>query len=306
MKPALDVVFLTYNGLPQGDADDLLVLDQLSANGLTVSVLDWRTIQPDKLDSRLVVLRSTWDYHHFYNQFIDWVAIASNHSLLLNSAELVRWNSNKKYLLQLQAAGIPIAPTVYIEQNNAAAIDTIALRNILAQPQIVQARDLIIKPAIGLSTYGVKRFSIDRSGPGPLEHHIVELSAHGAVLIQPYLDAVEKYGERSLVFIGGAFSHSVRKAAFQKMAAAGEAGETAVLASPEEIAFAENVLQQLKVIKNCSNPLYARVDIVPDQNGRLLLLELELIEPSLFLAMAPRASDRFAQAIMAALTVSGG
>ncbi|MBS1994959.1 MAG: hypothetical protein JSS86_01555 [Cyanobacteria bacterium SZAS LIN-2] len=304
MKPGLDVVFATYSGLPDGDPDDLLALKLLADRGLNVAVVDWRRVAADALDSRLVLLRSTWDYHHYYSEFLDWVESVGKRTKLLNDSELVRWNSDKRYLLALASAGVPIVPSVHIERSAAETLTVSQLAEILKRPEIDGCEQIIVKPTVGLSTYGVKKFkpiSVDDSLQ-EISNHIQKLAQSSDILIQPFLTAVEKYGERALVFINGEFSHAVRKSAFQKQAAAGEAGETAATASDAEIAFGRMVLSKLLTMRQCNMPLYARVDVVPDENGQLTLLELELIEPSLFLAMAaPQAGERFAAAIAAVL-----
>lgn len=301
MKPGLDVVFATYSGLPQGDPDDLLALDLLKSKGLKVDVVDWRRVAAHELDSRLVLLRSTWDYHHYYREFLDWVDVVASRSRLLNPAELVHWNSDKRYLLALAQEGITIVPSILVEKAQASAIKPEDLLRLLERPELAGFEQIIVKPTVGLSTYGVKRFKPISVECSDICKHIQDLGQSSAVLIQPYLPAVEKYGERALIFIDGKFSHAVRKSAFQKMAAAGEAGETRAEASDAEVAFGLDLLQKLVATKKCAVPLYARVDVVPDDQGKIMLLELELIEPSLFLSMDKQAGERFAAAIAALL-----
>jgi hypothetical protein len=124
--------------------------------------------------------------------------------------------------------------------------------------------------------------------------HLQSLLADGDALVQPYIPNVESTGERSLVFIGGKFCHAVRKMPFQSLAVAGEAGETLADASARDIEYGTAVLTALG-----EETLYARVDIVHDDAGEPLLLELELIEPSLFLSMNPPAADLFVEELLA-------
>jgi hypothetical protein len=300
MKRSLDVVFATCEGLPSGDPDDLLTLSILEAKGLSVAVIDWRTAPASRLDSRIVVLRSTWDYHHYYQQFLDWVDIVASRTMLRNVAPAVHWNANKKYLLQLQRCGVPIVPTLYFEPSVARTMDLSAVAAGLSSGELSGADQIIVKPAVGLSTYGVKRFEKGESQIPDIWAHMASVADSGGVLMQPYLTSVENHGERSLVFIANQFSHAVRKTAFQKLAAAGEAGETSVIAADDEKDFGQDVLAKLKVLTGFE-PLYARVDVVRDESNQLMLLELELIEPSLFLAMDAGAANRFAEAIATTL-----
>jgi len=300
MKASLDVVFATYAGLPHGDPDDRLALSLLEAKGLTVAVIDWRTVPASQLDSRLVVLRSTWDYHHYCHQFLDWVDVVATRTVLRNEAPMIHWNAGKKYLLELEQCGVPVAPTIYLEKSKAQEMDASALAATLTSAKLDGAAQIVVKPAVGLCTYGVKRFTLGQTSEEDICAHVKSLAATNDVLIQPFLTAVESYGERALVFLDNQFSHAVRKAPFQISAPAGQAGETSVTADEVEIAFGQNVLSKLKLLTGFE-PLFARVDVVRDVSGQMMLMELELIEPSLFLAMGPGAPERFAQAIVSVL-----
>ncbi len=279
----------------EGDPDDLLALEVLKKQGYKCAVVDWRNSAFDWATSKVTVLRSTWDYHLHLQTFKEWLEQVDKRSILLNDKTLVLSNLDKKYLLDLESSGITICPTVYIKQND--DVDKAAIRAHLNKFDTTQNR-FIVKPSVGLSTYGVQKF--DQTTPQFLDAtcaHISQLLKHSNVLIQPYLAQVETYGERSLVYIDGEYSHSVRKSAFQKLAVAGQAGEEAKIASQNEIDFANCVIALLP-----QKPLYARVDVVGDGDKEIVLLELELTEPSLYLAMAEGAVNRFAQALVNRLT----
>ena len=311
MKPALDIVFVTYSDLKQGDPDDLDALEILRKRGYNCSVADWRDSTFPFQSSRLVVLRSTWDYHLHHSEFMAWLKSLASHSILKNSWELVQWNSDKRYLRDLSARGIDCVPTYYIEEG-AEQVTRSALAEILASlsgssPASSTAAattttssppsKVVVKPSIGLSTFGVKKFDLSTAaGEDAALEHINQLARDYCVMVQPFLAEVESYGERALAFIDGEFSHAIRKTAFQHLAVAGEAGEAMVPASADEIAFGYKTLAALS-----EKPLYARVDIIPDANGALRLLELELIEPSLFLKLAEGASAKMADAVEACL-----
>ncbi|MBA4077517.1 MAG: hypothetical protein C0508_20990 [Cyanobacteria bacterium PR.023] len=304
MKPALDIVFVTYGDLKQGDPDDLDALEILRKRGYNCSVADWRDSTFPFQSSRLVVLRSTWDYHLHHSEFMAWLKSLASHSVLKNSWELVQWNSDKRYLRDLSARGIDCVPTYYIEEA-AEQVTRSALAEILASlsgsspasSTASSASKVVVKPSIGLSTFGVKKFDLSTAaGQDAALEHINQLARDYCVMVQPFLAEVENYGERALAFIDGEFSHAIRKTAFQHLAVAGEAGEAMVTASADEIAFGYKTLAALS-----EKPLYARVDIIPDANGALRLLELELIEPSLFLKLAEGASAKMADAVEACL-----
>ncbi|MFA6212670.1 MAG: hypothetical protein WCT03_02915 [Candidatus Obscuribacterales bacterium] len=307
MKPALDIVFVTYADLKQGDPDDLDALEILRQRGYSCSFADWRDSSFPFQSTRLVVLRSTWDYHLHHSEFMTWLKSLASHSILKNSWELVQWNSDKRYLRDLSARGIACVPTYYIEEGadklSAASFDQI-LESLESQSPSRSkqtskqtSKIVVVKPSIGLSTFGVKKFDLSTSADEEAAlAHINQLARDYCVMVQPFLAEVETYGERALAFIDGEFSHAIRKSAFQHLAVAGEAGEARVQASPEEIAFGYKTLATLS-----EKPLYARVDIIPDANGSISLLELELIEPSLFLKLDENASAKMADAVEACL-----
>jgi len=297
LKPAPDIVFVTYDDLKQGDPDDLSALKILSHRGLQCEVADWRNRDYPFTQSRLVVLRSTWNYHLHHSEFLQWVKTVAAHTNLQNSSGLIEWNSDKRYLRELSRRGLQIVPTLYIEGDTLAAVPLEQLLSALQEPDKPLSKRWVIKPSIGLSTFGVQKFDLSESGAEQkARDHIHMLAQNYCVMVQPFVAAVETYGERSLIFIAGRFSHAIRKTAFQHLAVAGEAGECQVKATRAEIDFGESVLALIP-----EQTLYARVDIVPDEQGQLLLLELELIEPSLYLKLGSGASERFADAVQACL-----
>ncbi len=307
MKPALDIVFVTYADLKQGDPDDRQALEILMRRGYQCCFADWRDERFSFADAALVVLRSTWDYHLHHQQFKDWLQKISVASVLKNDLEQVLWNSDKRYLRDLAAAGINVVPTHYIEVGASETINSASLSEIAARLQVESGATgddmrVVIKPSVGLSTFGVKKFDLSRKADGEAAiHHINELNRSYCVMVQPFMAEVEKSGEKALVFIDGKFSHAIKKSPFQHLAVAGEAGEASVAASASEIACGEQVLAALKFD---AVPLYARVDVIADSAAVVRLLELELIEPSLFLQLADKAAEKFADALESCLKTS--
>lgn len=324
VKAAPDIVFITYDDLKQGDPDDALALDILKKRGFDCRFVDWRDDKFLFADAGLLVLRSTWNYHLYHKQFIAWLKSVSEKTTLKNDIALVVWNSDKRYLRDLAAKGIAVVPTHYIEPVDRAdasdappTLDADALRQIARSRQRQLHEDgsdmrLVVKPSVGLSTFGVKKFDLNVEAEAEAAlAHIRSLNDSYCMMLQPYMTAVETSGEKALVFIDGKFSHAVRKSPFQHLAVAGEAGEASVAVSSTEIEAAEKVLRCLK-----TTPLYARVDIVATAQTEsqtkseteqarsdsasapgVLLLELELIEPSLFLQLGAGAAEKFADAI---------
>ncbi len=273
--------FVTYTDLPNLDADDQLVFAAVERRGFNCAVAIWNDDNIAWSNAGICVLRSTWDYHLHYAKFLYWLNRVSALTTVCNDVETVRWNSNKRYLLDLQRASIPIVPTVLFEKDQ--SVDLLEIMDNHCWDKGV------LKPAIGLSTFGVKK--IAQSEPG-IQAHLNKMLESGDVLLQPFIESVFERGERALVFLGGKYSHTVRKSAFQPLAQAGEAGETIVKPEQIELDLAHRVLARVK-----KPTLFARVDIIRDGDGQDLLMELELVEPSLYLGMHTKAVSAFADAL---------
>jgi glutathione synthase/RimK-type ligase-like ATP-grasp enzyme len=233
-------------------------------------------------DADLVVIRSTWDYVHRLDQFLAWIDAADTAATVVNPAAVLRWNAHKRYLVDLVAAGVPVVETAFVERGSGVA----DVRTLVAD-----ATELVVKPAVSASAYGTAR---GRADDPALADHLRALAAAGDVLVQPLVPSVLTHGEVSLVYLGGVLSHAVRK-----IAKAGdyrvqnEHGGTVQPHTPTraELEVAEATLAALPL--PCA---YARVDVVASGAGPLLM-EVELIEPQLFLEQAPGSADRFAAAL---------
>ena len=276
---------VTYSDLPQLDPDDRLLEQSLRMRGVEVIPAIWNDPKVEWSSHTASVIRSTWDYHLHYEEFLDWVDRVGASTTLFNSPSMVRWNSRKTYLAELENAGLPIVPTVFINKR-----DKITLEQILTEKNWVKA---VIKPTVGLATSGVIKTDNSKAATEEGQRHVDKLLQISEVMVQEYMPSITDYGERSLMFIDGNYSHTVRKSAFQKLAVAGHAGESAAESNDDEIKIAVRILNYLD-----STPLYARVDLVRDQHGESKLMELELCEPSMFLSFRPEAADELANAIL--------
>jgi glutathione synthase/RimK-type ligase-like ATP-grasp enzyme len=228
------------------------------------------------------VLRATWNYFSHHVAFLAWAERCAAATPLWNPVTVIRWNSHKGYLHELAAAGLPVVPTRLYRRGSQVALAEAAG----AWPRVV------IKPAISAGSFCttvVGRQDVVR-GQAFLDAALAERD----MMVQPYFSSVETHGERSLVWIDGAFSHEVRKSA--RFTGDQERVTPAVEIGRDERAVAERVLAA------APGPLlYARVDLARDDAGTPHLMELELIEPSLFFLAHPPAADRLAAAIAARL-----
>ncbi|MEO5951496.1 MAG: hypothetical protein ABIQ44_03420, partial [Chloroflexia bacterium] len=228
-----------------------------------------------------VILRETWDYHLRLDEFLAWVERVSTVTRLLNPPSIVRWNAHKGYLRDLEQRGIPIIPTIWLAAGTRA--------NFAALMQGADWQKAVIKPTVSASAFETRLFT--PADGEQAQAHLDRLLPTRDLMMQEFLSSVLGYGERSLMFIEGQFTHSVRRS---------EPFRDDDLPNPtlhadateEEIAFARSVLATLP-----ETPLYARVDIALDNSDRLCLMELELIEPSLFFELSPEAAGVMAGAI---------
>jgi glutathione synthase/RimK-type ligase-like ATP-grasp enzyme len=283
----LDVGLVTHKDLRDLDPDDRPLAAVLAARGLSVEPVVWDDPAVDWSALRVAVLRSTWDYFHRREEFLAWARRASGATRLLNPLATVAWNTHKFYLREIAEKGAPVVPTVFLEQGSRAALgETLAQRG---------WRTVVVKPAVSADSWGTIRANPDTLAEG--QAHLDELLRSRDVMIQPFLPSVEETGERCLVFVDGQLSHAVRKRSlFLGGRHAGPEGEPVPIA-PDEARVAEEVLR----LADQPALLYARVDLARDAFGQPCLMELELVEPTLFLKDHPDACARLASAIAARL-----
>jgi glutathione synthase/RimK-type ligase-like ATP-grasp enzyme len=274
------------------DDDEPLLVAALAARGVTARTADWADPAVD-WSADLVLVRSTWDYARRRAEFLAWAERVEQVATLLNPAAVLTWNTDKTYLRDLAAAGVPVVPTGWVGPGD----DAVAA--VAAWPG-----DVVVKPAVSAGARDTARFApADREAA--VGHVRALVDGGRTAMVQPYLDRLDGEGETGLVYLDGAYSHAFGKAA---LLAAGPLGEglfaeetiTAREATAEQRALADRVAAW--AADRSGGPLlYARVDLVPGADGAPQVIELELTEPSLNLAVADTAADRFADAVVARL-----
>lgn len=280
------VLFATCASLPSGDGDDDALIDALAEVGVAAGWTVWGSGE----SADLVVLRSTWDYTERLGEFLAW---CSSVPALANPAVVVPWNTDKSYLVDLADAGVPVVPTRVVSPGFSAWPDG----------------EFVIKPTVGAGSRGVLRVAAGDFSAAAA--HLDSLG--GPALVQPYQSAVDSVGETALVFFGGQFSHAFTKGAMLVPDAEFDESGLFILerlsgASPSaaQRRVAEDALDaaaRLLGIRR-ADLLYARVDLVTGHDGAPLLLELELVEPSLGIRQTDASAPmRFASAVRAALSV---
>jgi hypothetical protein len=269
----------------------------LAAAGAAAHIVEWDDTGVDWARFDAVALRSAWDYAERLPEFLAWAGRVARLTTLVNPEAVVRWNTDKHYLGELARAGAPVVPTRYVEPGEDAQA---ALAQFLAGDE---CRELVVKPAIGAGSRDARRHA--RTARAEIIGHMQPLLAAGrSVMLQPYLEGVDRDGETALMYIDGRFSHAIRKG---PLLPAG-AQSTAHLFAPEHITTRVPAAEELSAGERILGALpfgrllYARVDLLRDAAAAPRLLELELTEPSLFFAHAPGSAERFAAALLGRLT----
>ncbi|HEY0166225.1 MAG TPA: hypothetical protein VGB75_04205 [Jatrophihabitans sp.] len=287
------IALASCQALPTGDGDDLALLAPLAALGVEASMVPWD--QPGVEWSRFdaTIIRATWDYTSRREDFLAWAASVPR---LHNPLSVIEANSDKSYLVDLAAAGLPVVQTW--------------LAPIGAEPELPESGEFVLKPAVGAGSRGAGRFDAGR--PGALDaarEHLRALHEAGrTVLVQPYHSGVDTAGETALIFIDGVYSHAIGKG---PMLAPGVRHQvdgpayvleniTSRQPSEEELAVADKVFAYADGQQE-QDLLYARIDLLPGPEGPVVV-ELELVEPSLYLSYSDTAAGLLAAAISARLS----
>lgn len=274
--------FVTSEELRELTADDRSLIPALAARGISVVSVVWTEPLPPALDA--LILRSTWDYHLRLSEFLAWVdAVEAAGIPLLNPPGTIRWNVDKKYLLEVEARGIPIVPMRHAARGSGVVLPVL-LRD-------AGWTEVVVKPSVSGGA-----FETWRAGPGAKDAVRFALQLERMdCLVQPFLPELVSEGEWSLLFFRGAYSHAVLKRPERgDFRVQEEFGGVAARAEapPAVVEAAARALEA-----SGQDTFYARVDGVV-RGGRLEVMELELVEPSLFLEPSPGAAERFADALI--------
>jgi len=265
--------------------EDELVKKALEKLGLKTLRLSWDDPDFDWSTTNYALFRSTWDYFNRFDEFTTWFDKASKQTLFINSESIIRWNIDKHYLQYLGKKGVHCTPTLFIE---AGSQKTLAQLHKETQWEVT-----VLKPVVSGTarhTYKLNPKSLHLQ-----EAHYRELIAKEAFMLQPFQKNIIEKGELSLIIIDGKFTHAVLKTAKKgDFRVQNNFGGTVHNYTPttKEIQFAEKAVNVCK-----PKPIYARVDILTDNNGQLAIAELELIEPELWFRKNPEAADKLALAI---------
>ncbi|MFJ2903247.1 RimK family alpha-L-glutamate ligase [Streptomyces sp. NPDC087212] len=324
---------------PHKDQDLPVLLDALRAAGAEADGVCWDDAEADWAGYDLVVLRSTWDYSWRAAEFMAWTERCGKVTRLANPAEVVRWNTDKRYLGDLAAAGVPVVPTSYLAPGDLAGVGVPGVPapapaptpggraasgvpvvpaphptpgssaaapdnpRTPTPPHLPHDREYVVKPTSGAGARYAARYRPEEREAAL--RHLARLRAEGlTAMVQPYMRGIDVGGERALQFFGGRLLHASRKRAVLAPGTAYDADKVAHpglepwTPTPAELAVAESALA---AVPGAREVLYARVDLVDgDAAGDVRVMELELVEPNLFLFLHPGSVTGVRDAILAA------
>lgn len=285
MKP---VCFLSMNDLEGFVADDALSIRHLNDQGIEVKTLSWRQTDVDWDSFEMAIIRTTWDYQKEPEKFLSVLrSIDRSSARLENPLEIVEWNVNKRYLGDMKERGCPIVPTIW---------DTKYERSLFQQwQQTFDVDELIIKPTVSATanhTYRLKEY----------DPQLEAVFAYREFMVQPFIDNIVSEGEYSLIYFNGQFSHAINKRPKPRdFRVQEDHGGTISSIVPDEQLLKAGT-RAIEAIDR--NLLYSRVDLVRDNTCDWLLMEMELIEPALYLRMDEHSPQNFCNAIVERLGIN--
>lgn len=273
------VCFLSTDNLQGYTFDDDLAVGPLSRLGWSVETVSWRNVSVDWNDYAAVILRTTWDYQQAPDEFICALTrIDSSSACLENPLDIVRWNLSKEYLRDIEELGCPIVPTIWDQRYDESSFELWLTK--------LAVHEIIIKPTVSATAQNTYRLT-------KFDRGLIPTFASRGFMVQPFMPAIVTEGEYSLFYFGGRFSHAINKVPGQGDFRVQE--EHGGIITPIEPA-AEMLAAAGKTVAAIGREmLYARVDLVRDESGKFLLMELELIEPALYFRMDERSPVFFAE-----------
>ncbi|KAA1397984.1 ATP-grasp domain-containing protein [Aeromicrobium ginsengisoli] len=279
------ITFVSCSFAVELDPDLPLLLEAARERGVDADITLWHDPAVDWQAYDAVVVRSCWDYMNRRDEFLDWAAAVPN---LHNSHEVLAWNTDKVYLQQIEAAGIPIIETRW---------------DIAPGDDLGDHTEWVVKPTISAGSRDTARWG---SADEVYAHSAALVAAGRASMTQPYISSVDDEGETAMLFLGGEFSHAIRKGQLlhqgEGVRQDRDSRESIEPRTPSEaqLAVSSAALAAAGEILGLDQPLlYARVDLVTADDGAPVLIELELAEPSLFMPQSDGGAGRLVDAITA-------
>lgn len=289
------VAFTAPPFFPDLHDDFPLARAALDGLGIDATAVVWSDPDGDWSSYDLIVSNGAWDNIHRVDEFLAWLDDRERSDVpVVNSPATLRWNLDKRYLRELEAAGVAVVPTIWVEVIGNGGPEEVEL----------PAGEIVVKPSISGGGHRTARYLPDEHEAA--RSHVVDLVASGRVaMVQPYQPAVDAEGERALIFLAGEFSHAITK---DPMIRRGVGpldnlidNQVTRSASPStaELELGHQAVAEAERILGPTT--YARVDVVTRSDGVPAVLELELLDPVLFFVHEPAAASTFAAALAAQL-----
>lgn len=285
----LRIALVTAREVPDLDEEGRLLAAALREQGAQVTPEAWDDAGVDWAAYDVAVLRSTWDYAERVEEFVAWAERTAALTRLENPPALVRWSVDKHYLEDLESAGVPVVPSVFLEPGDSPEHRLLGVEH-------------VVKPAVSAGARDTLRLTEDEADRS--REHAARLLGEGrSVLVQPYLSEVDEAGETAVVLINGGLLHAMRKGPLLERGAGlvedlyAQEEMSVREASPAELEVAAAAMRVVEARTGGRTPLYARVDLLPTADGPVVL-ELELVEPSLFCEHVPGSAEVVAAAVL--------
>jgi len=277
--------FLTSGNYRNLTKDDLILAAALERRGTRVAPVVWTEMKPDSPACDLLLVRSVWDYHLRPQDFMRWIDAVSSRMPVLNPPEMIRWNMDKRYLQQIEAAGFRVPKTVFLNEGTEAE-----LAEVMHPGGFGEA---VVKPTISASAYETRRI---KQATHEQNEWLNAMLTTRPMMVQEFIPEIQSGGEWSLIFAGMEFTHAVHKAPKAgDFRVQEEHGGSHKRDNPpkQALAMAQEILQRF-----APDAVYCRVDLVMREE-RAILMELELIEPLLHFELAPEAAEVMAEKLTA-------
>lgn len=277
----MNIGFVTCCELYEPDPDADLLMETTKSAGIECQYVAWDDESVDYSQFDGLVIRSTWNYFEKPESFLSWLAKTEKVVPILNAPHVVRRNIDKRYLTELETAGLPVVETVFVEPSELGDVTSIVFNKAW--------KKFVIKPVISAGSWQTGVFDFESiAAANKLCQSIWDTRT---VMIQPFLDSVFTVGERSIISIAGTPTHTIIK--MPRFAGQDESVSDAQQVSSEERAMVEKAL----IAFGEPEALYSRLDIIQDSHGNWVISELELIEPSLFFSQCPKSLGLFVNEI---------
>lgn len=272
------VAYVSCRVLPEADIDERPLIDGLMSAGHDAVVVAWDDPSVDWAGFDVAVVRATWNYIDDLEAFKAWIDRVDGLTTLLNPAETMRWNLHKGYLRELRSAGVPIVPTAFFEAGGA--------ENMFLLCATRGWERIVIKPTVGAGSFGARSFDLNADEGDAAQRYFDEMIAQRDMMVQEFMESVNTVGETAIVVIDGTLTHAI-----EKRPRFDDQDESVLLR--EVITDEMRDIAELTLSAAGREALFARVDVMPDPDGVLMLSELEMLEPSLFFPYFPQAIDTF-------------